>query len=93
MFGSMSVIVNDALPDEVPRLKIREDMPWCSPDVRAEINGWLLERFGSKTYFLLMSGTTVIASARNVAMLRNAVSEMPLHPRGDDWRALTRYQP
>lgn len=70
-FMGFEVIISDLMPDEIPRLKICEHMPWCGPEVRAETNAWLLDRFGTTPVAYMLSGNKLVLGAKNAALIRN----------------------
>lgn len=71
--GGLRFIVSNALP-QVPKLKISPECP-CSPEFRADMDAWLVERFGyTDTAFIFDSKVagrmTAILNSRMEAEIR-----------------------
>lgn len=63
-------IYENPLAWPVPKIQIRPGFEWVTDDVRADINAWLLETFGTTEYLYFIGGD-VFASPKVCAILRN----------------------
>lgn len=66
MFGGINII--EVEPDIRPVLRIRDEVP-CTPEVRREVNAWLLEMFGTQDHSPFARGQALMLAGR-YAMLR-----------------------
>jgi hypothetical protein len=46
-----------------PVLRLSKDFKWCSDKFRAEMNAWLLERFGEREYALFAGDKVFVGPA------------------------------
>jgi len=64
-------IYEHPLAGPVPKIQIRHDFEWVTDDVRADINAWLLETFGTTEHLYFIGESVVFASPKACAILRN----------------------
>lgn len=68
MLMGMRVIAHHHIPDTRQRMVLRDSVP-VSDEFRAEFNKWLEDFFGREP-FVIVRGDAIMASPRNVAMIR-----------------------
>lgn len=74
LFG-LRVITSDLVPDEVPKIQVRDiklsdGTSILTPEFRADLNAWLLARFGKKQVaYVLGDGQAIAMSARMKARI------------------------
>lgn len=71
------------VPAFVPVLQLHPDFEWCSDEFRAQMNAWLLQRFGTQMVAWHVGGEIHCAPLVYRA-LRDAFPTTPEAPRGSD---------
>lgn len=66
-------IVASSLIQEVPKLQLSANFTACSDAMRASMNSWLRERFGTYMPAYMIGRNTVVMHPKHVAMIRASV--------------------
>lgn len=69
-------VVEDPNITEVPRLQLSHNFNACSPEFKAEMNAWLLEKFGTYMPTYMIGGHTLVGHPKHIAMLKQQVGGM-----------------
>jgi len=69
LFG-ISVTESRFIP-RVPVLQVDPNFKWCTEEARADMNAWLVERFGYKTTIYFADVTRAVVDPDIYAKLRN----------------------
>ena len=72
-----SIIVDPNIPSRRaldPELQVNPLLKWITPEVRAEVNNWLMDRFGSEPT-VLMSGGTIYCHPSQEGKIRRIIDE------------------
>lgn len=70
--AGIPILVSEHVQEFVPALKMREC--GCSPNVLADFNAWLLERFGSHRNCLRVGGT-IVMHPRTLHAIRQKIEQ------------------
>jgi hypothetical protein len=70
-FGAAIVVDHSGLT-KLPAVHLSATFKWCSDKFRADMDAWLLERFGRKDHVFFLGNHTVVMSAENAARLKAA---------------------
>lgn len=70
-FGGFKVIKHHLIPDEAPVLQMHPNCDpqglWCTPEFRASVNKWLLDRFGTQPVAYFFTQEQALAMSHRMA--------------------------
>jgi hypothetical protein len=80
-FGGFKVIRSHLIPDESPVIQMHPNCDpqglWCTPELRAKTNAWLLERFGTQPVAYFFTKEQALAmSHRMSARIEREMNEL-----------------
>ena len=63
-------VVSSPFIEPVPKLQLSHDFNACSLEMKAGMNKWLLDRFGTRDVAFLLGNNTVALNPKHLAMLQ-----------------------
>ena len=70
-FNGMKIVVSQYIVP-VPKLQLSIDFNECSPEFKADMNAWLLEKFGTYLPTYVIGNHTIVMHPKHLEQLKNA---------------------